>query len=108
MKKGQKGSTVNVAKIHDAAALYRSIRDDYAFPEGDIFADGDERARRLKYIIGRLPLAEKSIIQLYAEVGNVRELGQMLGIPKSTMAEEVRRIRLKVLAEYERLKDTEI
>ncbi len=108
MKRGQKSAGLDVGKVRDAATVYRSIRDDYTFRADDIFSDDEERVRRVKFIISRLPVAEKSIIELYAEVGNVRELGAMLGIPKSTMAEEVRRIRSKILNEYDRLKDTEI
>lgn len=63
----------------------------------DIFDDSSDRLRKAKAIIRtRLTQSEQTIIVLYAELGSFAKLGKALNIPKSTVQDEVRRIRAKI------------
>lgn len=75
-----------------AAELYKSIRPEYEH-DPDVFCPDSPRVRRVKEAIERLPEADKVIIRLYAELGSLSKLGEMLGVSKDTAWKEVRRIR---------------
>ena len=83
---------------------YRAARKDYApLPAGDIFFDGDERAEECKRIVAEhLDPAEQNFIYLYAEMKSFSAIGRLLGISHPSVSKEVRRIKEKVVAEYER------
>ena len=88
------------ADLATAVELYRASRTEYAFDPDPCCADSP-RARRLKWVLNyRLDAAERIIAILYFEVGAVRVLAGMLGVARSTLGDEVKRIKDKILKEY--------
>ena len=82
---------------------YKTIREDYTF-NPDIFNDEPERIARVKYIINhRLNQVDRTLIILYADCQSYRKLGKRLGISRSTCYTLVKKIRDKILQEYEHL-----
>jgi len=93
--------------MRSVARSFLDIAQDYAW-DASIFSEEEERSRLLKYIIERrLTLVERTLIILYADCHSCRELGLRLGLGKTTVAQEIGRIRNKILKDYERLKDNE-
>lgn len=84
---------------------YKEIRQDYEW-DPSIFSEEPERIARVKYIIQhRLPEVDRIIILLYIDCQSYRKLGKRLGISHTTAAQEVRRIRERILLEYQKIKD---
>lgn len=79
-------------RLNAAAELYRKISPEYEH-DPDVFCPDAPRVRKVKEAIERLPEADKVIIRLYAELGSLSKLGEMLGVSKDTAWKEVRRIR---------------
>lgn len=90
-------------KDNDLARSYKSIREDYRFDQS-IFSTEPERLARVKWIIdNRLTEVERILILLYVDCQSYRKLGKRLGLSHQTCAKEVRRIKAKILEEYNRL-----
>lgn len=88
------------ADIRTAAQLYKATKEDYAY-DGSIFTEDSPRVARTKWIIeNRLDDAEKIIIRLYCELQSMAKVAKLLGIGRSTAAKEVKRIKTKILNEY--------
>ena len=87
--------------LNAAAELYKSIRPEYEH-DPDVFCPDSPRVRRVKEAVERLAEADKVIIRLYAELGSLSKLGEMLGVSKDTAWKEVRRIRAEIMRLMER------
>ena len=75
---------------------YRHIFTDI-MGESGIFDNSPDKLRKTKRVIlSRLTQSEQTIIVLYAELGSFAKLGVALGIPKSTIQDEVKRIQRKI------------
>ena len=82
---------------------YKEIQEDYLF-DPSIFSQEDERVAALKWIIQeRLTQVERTIILLYTDCQSYRKLGKRLGISRSTCYTLVKKIRDKILQEYEHI-----
>jgi len=85
------------------ARTYKSVREDYRYG-GDIFSQDPDRVARVKWIIdNRLTDVERILILLYVDCQSYRKLGKRLGLSHQTCANEVRRIKKKILEEYTKL-----
>lgn len=81
----------------------RTIEDFRLFVTEDrgLFSDEDDRMQALRLIISsRLNEADRNILALYAELGSVRKLGEVLRVSKSSAAQQIQRIREEVLRFY--------
>lgn len=82
---------------------YKRIAPDYAW-DGSIFTEDDARTSAIKYIINnKLDQVERTIILLYVDCLSYRKLGKRLGFSHMTMQNEVRKIKAKILDEYEKM-----
>lgn len=92
-------------KDKDIARSYVSIREDYRC-DGSIFTKDDARVARIKWVIdNRLTEPERIVILLYVDCKSYRKLGKRLGLSHQTCAKEVRRIKAKIIKEYNRIKE---
>ena len=90
-------------KETEVARDYKTIREDYRF-DADIFSLEPEKTARLKWIIdNRLTEVERIIILLYVDCQSYRKLAKKLTLSHQTCAKEVRRIKAKILDEYNKL-----
>lgn len=90
-------------KDNEVARDYKTIREDYRF-DPSIFSTEPERVARVKWIIdNRLTDVERILILLYVDCQSYRKLGRRLGLSHQTCAKEVRRIKAKIIKEYEKL-----
>lgn len=89
--------------VNEIVAMYRAAKDDYRY-RPDIMSEEDERVARAKKAMSMLPLVDRTIMVLYAELMSYRELGKVLGVSHVTARKEVFRIRKKLLEIYERLR----
>lgn len=88
--------------LADAIADYKGIAADCAF-DGGIFCEDDERTRLLKWVCwNKLTEGERVILFLYSDWESIRELCNALGVARSTLADELQRIRRKVKTEMEK------
>lgn len=95
-------------KAKEAARDYKAIREDYAFV-GGVLGMGSDRVGKVKWILQqRLSDVDRTLLILYADCLSYRKLGKRLGLSHTLVGKEIRRIRAKVLEEYERIKDTDI
>lgn len=86
----------------DIVAMYRAAKDDYRYVP-DVMSEDDERVARAKKAMSMLPIVDRTIMVLYAELMSYRKLGDVLGVSYVTARKEVLRIRKKLLEIYERL-----
>ena len=90
-------------KETEVARDYKTIREDYRF-DGSIFSVEPDKVARLKWIIDhRLTDVERIIILLYVDCQSYRKLAKKLTLSHQTCAKEVRRIKAKILQEYQTL-----
>ena len=90
-------------KDKDVARSYTQLREDYRF-DGSIFSQEPDRVARVKWIIdNRLTDVERILILLYVDRQSYRKLAKELTISHQTLAKEIRRIKAKILTEYEKL-----
>lgn len=90
-------------KDKEIARDYKSIREDYRW-DGSIFSQEPDRIARVKWIIdNRLTEVERILILLYVDCQSYRKLGKRLGLSHQTCAKEVRRIKAKILEEYNKI-----
>lgn len=93
--------------VGDAVEIYKGIRDEFAF-DADPMCGDSPRARRVKWVCShRLETAERVLIYLYAELGNITDLAQLLGVARSTLGDELKRIKDKIRQEYDNVVDTD-
>lgn len=97
-------TSTRTAKPETAAVDYKRIAADYAY-DGTIFNEDDARLSAVKYIINhRLDQVDRTIILLYADCQSFRKLGKRLGFSHMTIRKEVRRIKARILEEYNQMK----
>lgn len=90
-------------KDKEMARSYTQLREDYRF-DGSIFSQEPERIARVKWIIdNRLTDVERILILLYVDRQSYRKLAKELTISHQTLAKEIRKIKAKILAEYEKM-----
>lgn len=93
----------DIPNVTEALKMFSAIRTEYAF-DGSVFCKDSHKTKLLKWIMdNRLALEDKLIIQLYAELGSLRELGKILCISKSSAEKQVDRIQNEIKREYEHL-----
>lgn len=103
MRRGKKER--RTYRVEDAVALWKEIHADYAY-NPSIFCADDARTRAAKWVCeNRLDAAERVLVYLYAELGSIRDLAQLLGVARSTLADEIKRIKGKVAAELAALEE---
>ena len=73
------------------------MAEDYAPAVADLFTDPDTREERSKRALQRLEPAERVVLTLYAELASIRDLAALLGVSRSTLCDELKRIRTKVI-----------
>ena len=99
MKEKRSKKAARTYRVTDAVEIYRAIRPEFDY-DGGIFCKDDTRTARLKWVCThRLDTAERVLVYLYAELGSIRDLAAMLGVARSTLADEMKRIKGKVAAE---------
>lgn len=76
--------------ISQAINEFKNTKSQYAFDP--MWADS-EKARKALEGINRLPEADRILIILYAELQSVIKVAKMLGVGKSTIHNEITRIR---------------
>ena len=87
---------------------YKDIREDYRpAEEPDIFVPATKADKTKHIIFDRLNQVDRTIILLYAELRSYRALGRRLHLSQTVVSHEVRRIRTRILEEYEKIKDNE-
>ena len=85
------------------ACTFNAIREDYRF-DGGLFSQEEGRLAAVKWIIdNRLTEAERIVILLYTDCQSYRKLAKRMGMSHMTIARAVRRIRKKILQEYDKL-----
>lgn len=100
-----KTSTPSSGKPETAAVDYKRIAPDYAW-DGSIFNEDEARLSAIKYIINnKLDQVERTIILLYVDCLSYRKLGKRLGFSHMTIQKEVRKIKKKILDEYEKMEN---
>lgn len=99
----RKTSPPSSGKPETAFVDYKRIAPDYAW-DGGIFTEDDARTSAIKYIINnKLDQVERTIILLYVDCLSYRKLGKRLGFSHMTIQKEVRKIKKKILEEYEKM-----
>lgn len=102
MEAKQKTSTPS-GKPEAAFTEYKKIAEEYTF-DGSVFCEDEKRVAALKYIINnKLDQVERTLILLYTDCQSFRKLGKRLGFSHMTMAKEIKKIRLKILDEYQKM-----
>lgn len=100
-----KTSKPSSGRPETAAVDYKRIAPDYAW-DGSIFTEDDARTSAIKYIINnKLDQVERTIILLYVDCLSYRKLGKRLGFSHMTIQKEVRKIKKKILEEYEKMEN---
>jgi len=86
-------------RVQDAVEIYKAIRPEFEY-DADVFNRDTARVRQLKWVCSnRLEQAERVLVYLYAELGSIRDLADLLGVARSTLADEMVRIKNKVKEE---------
>lgn len=84
----------------------RKLRVEYEY-DTDIFTADNERVAMAKKALGCLCSADRDIWILYSELHSVRKMGKMLGVSKSTMAAQLRRIKAEIYEHLHGIDDTD-
>lgn len=75
---------------------YHNVRTEYLSDSG-IFSNETLKQKAVKnFIRTKLSASEQTVIALYAEVGSLSRLSEILNIPKSTIHVEVQKIQRKI------------
>lgn len=91
-------------KERDIAKEYKKIREEYLYRK-DIFNEDDPRAAAIKKIVTeKLDEVDQTIIILYVDCHSYRKLGKRFGMSHVVIGNEVKRIKEKILEEYEKLR----
>lgn len=91
-----------MSNTKEIVAEFRAIKKEYAF-NPDAFCEDDERVRKIKRIVDNLPLADRTIILLYAEYQSLRKVAKVIGVSHATIRLEINRIKKNILEQYESL-----
>lgn len=92
-------------KDKEVARSYTQLREDYRF-DSSIFSQEPDKTAKVKWIIdNRLTDVERILILLYVDRQSYRKLAKELTISHQTLAKEIRRIKAKILQEYNKLTD---
>lgn len=95
----------DASRFKKATALYRLVRAEYEF-DADPCSDATPKERVVKWVLTyRLELPERILLILYNELGTVRELADMLGVARSTLGDQLKRIKDKVREEVAHAKE---
>ena len=88
-----------MSETKDIAALYREALSEYGSDSGD-----DDMMRDYKHVILHLlPVPDRIMIILYAELRSYRKIGQLMGLSHNTVRKEVLRIRKEINERYEHI-----
>lgn len=92
---------------------FSRVIEEYAFNPWDADSPDTEKVQKAKYIIGRLPLEDRTLIVKYIEVsghgeGGLRELGKEYGLSHTAIAKEIKRVRQRILEEYKKIQDVDL
>lgn len=94
-------------KDTEVARDYKTIREDYRY-DGSIFSQEPDKIARLKWIIdNRLTEVERILILLYTDCQSYRKLAKKLTLSHQTCAKEVRRIKAKIIEEYQKIEQND-
>ena len=94
-------------KDTEVARDYKTIREDYRY-DGSIFSQEPDKIARLKWIIdNRLTEVERILILLYTDCQSYRKLAKKLTLSHQTCAKEVRRIKAKMIEEYQKIEQND-
>ena len=94
-------------KDTEVARDYKTIREDYRY-DGSIFSQEPDKIARLKWIIdNRLTEVERILILLYTDCQSYRKLAKKLTLSHQTCAKEVRRIKAKIIEEYQQIEQND-
>lgn len=94
-------------RVGDAVEIYRAIREEFDYTP-DPLCNDTPKARRTKWVCSnRLEKPERVLIYLYAELGSVRDLADLLGVARSTLGDELKRIKDKIQREVAMLEEKE-
>lgn len=74
--------------IDDARAILRRVARDYLMPN----EEDDDITYTIKQRISALPDADKVLFILYTEVGSYRQIGNIFGVSRTMVLNEVKRI----------------
>jgi DNA-directed RNA polymerase specialized sigma24 family protein len=89
--------------VKGAVRAFRDICEDYTF-DPDIMNDEPERVRLVKYIINRrLNQVDRTLIILYADCHSLRKLGARMGLSRTTVQQQINRIKKEILRIYDEL-----
>lgn len=87
----------NTKKIKKS--LLKTINDEMAFDENDIWDDDEELVRLSKKYLNKLDLPEKTLMLLYIEYGTYKSVGELLGVSAVTVGNEIKLIQQKLKEE---------
>lgn len=73
----------------------------YYAPDNTIWCEDDDRINRIKEIINELPLPEKRVFILYAELGSLRAVAKQWGVGLTTTMKEINLIKNKIIKQLE-------
>lgn len=74
----------------------KAILADYEY-NSDIFCEEDEGTIKIKHALTKIPLADKIIFCLQADIQSFRKVGNILGISYTTVFNEFKRIRNEII-----------
>ncbi|WP_418426726.1 sigma factor-like helix-turn-helix DNA-binding protein [Alistipes sp.] len=80
----------------DRHIQFHLIEEEYTADNG-VFDEDDTRVCRCKVALQRLSDADRRLFILYADIGSVRKMSQILGVSKSTVQNRVTEIRRKII-----------
>lgn len=75
---------------------------DYQF-DPSIFCPDSSRGRIIKKIVSELPDVDRIVFLLYVELGSLTEVAKILGVSRSTVFWEEKRIKKEILEKYHEL-----
>lgn len=81
--------------IADPVAEWRRIRAEYTLKQ-DMMSQDDTTMALLSAVSG-LPLPEKTLMLMYADIRSYRKMGRMLGLSHMTVRREIMRIRRMIM-----------
>lgn len=83
--------------------------EDYAFDYSIWNDSADEKAEKVKWILdNRLTVAERKLFLLWLDRGyHYTELALLFGVSDETLSIYMKRIKMKILNEYDKIKDSE-
>lgn len=106
-KRKKQSPAAGDAEVRELVRDYKDIRQDYTF-DASMFSQEPRRLACLKWIIAnKLSEVDRTLILLYTDCQSYRKLGARLGLSRSTVMNEIHRIRDYIRAEYDKIKDNE-